>query len=213
MSTTKKTEAKAEATYVPGAEMPYVIGFTVRGTRSLFFNRYDIEGFYEKDSAAKGSKVRRTENLEALPWRDDDGKLCLPSTEFHKALTEVGRYLPDVTHTGRRSARPEVQRALIPVEEFCPLGVSEYIRDVRAVRYNGATVPKARPILAPGWETSVHIEVVLPEFFTPSLVIELMARAGRVYGVGDATAIGYGRFVVTAVEEPKEVPFVVPEWS
>jgi hypothetical protein len=196
-------------------EQPYVIGFTVRGTRSFFFNRYDVDEFYEVDASPKGSKVRRDKDPMRLVWRDEVGDLCVPSTDFHKAVTEAGRYMPDVTATGRRSARPEVQRALIPVEELCSFGVDEPSAiDVRPTRLkNGATIPKARPILVPGWETSIHLEVALPEFFTPARVVELMGRAGRVMGIGDATAIGFGRFVITSIDAPREIQWASPEFS
>lgn len=207
-----KTEAEE---YVPGLDMPYVMGFTVKGTRSFFFNRYDVDEFYEVDAAPKGSKIRREKDPMRLVWRDEIGDLAVPSTDFHKALTEVGRYIPDKTATGRRSSRPEVQRALIMVEELCSFGVSEPSAiDVRPTRLkNGATVPKARPILSPGWETTIHVEVALPEFFRPADIVHLMGLAGRVYGLGDATAIGFGRFAITHVEQPRELSFAPPEHS
>lgn len=210
-----KTKATGTNGTAPHPDTPYSIGFQVRGTRSFFFNRYDVDEFFELDAAPKGSKLRRDKDPMRLVWRADDGTLAVQSLDFLKAMREAGRYMPDVTATGRKSAMPEVPRALVPVEELCSFGVDDVDAiDVRPVKMrSGSKVPKARPILTPGWETSVHFEVMLPEFFWPSRVVELMVRAGRVLGIGDGTTIGYGRFLVVNVEAPREIEWATPEFG
>jgi hypothetical protein len=188
-------------------ETPYTLGFTVKGVKPFFFNRYDVDGFYVSDSSPPGSRARREHNPETLVWRNGAGELALPALEFHKALSAAGRYMKDPSGTGRKSAKPFLGEALVPDEELCSFGVTEWDEiDVRPVRLkNGSVIPKARPILVPGWSVSVHISVTMPELLSPAQVAQLMTRAGQCRGLGDGATIGYGRFVVVKVSEPAEL--------
>jgi hypothetical protein len=199
--------ATKEAAPLAELETPYTIGFEVRGVKTFFFNRYDVDEFYAKDDSPPGSRKRKEHNPESLVWRTAAGELALPALDFHKALLAAGRYMKDPSSTGRRSSKPFLAEALVPDEDLCSFGVKVWDEiDVRPTRLkNGAVVPKARPVLLPGWRVVVHISVTMPELLAPATLAQLMVRAGQCRGVGDGSTIGYGRFVVVATEEPTEI--------
>jgi hypothetical protein len=201
---TKPATAAAELTEL---ETPYTVGFTVKGVKRFFFNRYDVDDFYAKDESPPGSRKRREHNPESLVWRVDTGELAVPALDFHKALLAAGRYMKDPSATGRRSSKPFLAEALVPDEELCSFGVKAWDEvDVRPTRLkNGSVIPKARPTLLPGWVSTVHISVTMPELLAPSTLSQLMTRAGQCRGIGDGSTIGYGRFVVVQVTEPAEL--------
>ena len=57
---------------------PYIASATITGVAELLFHRWNVEGVEAKGKAAKGSKAKKTDDLESYVWRDDDGTLSLP---------------------------------------------------------------------------------------------------------------------------------------
>jgi hypothetical protein len=57
---------------------PYVAHFAIQGVADLLFHRWNCEAVEEKANAAKGSKAKKTDNIESYVYRDDAGELCLP---------------------------------------------------------------------------------------------------------------------------------------
>ena len=193
-------------------ETPYSIGFTVKGIKTFFFNRFDVNGFEASMDAPPGSKKNKFKNrdMETLVWRADDGMLAVEGKDFQKALSAAGRYFKDPSGTGRRSVKPMTEEALTAEEELCSFGVKTWDAiDVRPARLrNGATVPVYRPILKAGWELQVTIDVALPDHLRPGDIAGLMNLAGRIHGVGDNRKYGFGRFVVTNVEAPQDLTWI-----
>ena len=110
--------------------------------------------------------------------------------------------------------RPIIPTALSAQEEFCvfvtrngkalqPNRAWDTI-DQRLGRLGTTMAPLRRPRLEAGWVTGVTINCIWPEVFAPADIVTLMNRAG-LRGIGDATKIGMGRFVVVEVSEPLEI--------
>ena len=64
------------------AGLPYVATVTLQGASDLLFHRRNTEAVDEKAKAAKGSKAKKTDDVESYVWRNDDGELCVPG-EYH----------------------------------------------------------------------------------------------------------------------------------
>lgn len=47
-----------------------------------------------------------------------------------------------------------------------------------------------------GWRTTVHLQVILPEYVDPTFLQEVMTNAGKLCGVGDFRPT-FGRFQIT----------------
>jgi hypothetical protein len=218
-STKAKTKATGTSTsrsrvFDDDALTPFSIGFTVRGVRSFFFNAANVDAYVAADERRRaGVKRLQKPDYEAKVWRHD-GALAVPGNEFIKAMAEMARGLPDPTKSGAKSMRPIIPTALSAHEEFCPFftrngGGPEPITvwdqiDERLGRLGAKMGPIRRPKLEPGWATSITIDCIWPEVFAPADIVTLMTRAGQ-RGIGDATKIGMGRFVVVDVSEPFEI--------
>lgn len=200
--------------FTDDAITPFSIGFTVRGVKNFFFNAPNVDAYVASDERRKSGVKRIQEtDYEAKVWRSDGG-LVVPGNEFIKAMAEMARGLPDPTKSGARSMRPIIPTALSAHQEFCPFvhrngkgtqAVEAWdVIDERLGRLGTKMGPIRRPILHAGWVTSVNIDCIWPEVFSPADVVVLMNRAGM-RGIGDATRIGMGRYVVVEVAEPTEI--------
>lgn len=212
---TKPVETEFETHQVfDDAVIPYSLTFTVRGVKRFFFNAPNVDAYIRGDERRKaGVKRIETPNFEEKVWREE-GALAVPGNEFVKAMSEMSRGLPDPTKSGARSMRPIIPLAMSAHEEFCPFfdqDGEEYESwdsiDERLGRLGTKMGPIRRPILWPGWKCAVSIDVIWPEVFAPADIVTLMTRAGQ-RGIGDATKIGYGRFVLVHTEEPTEISWV-----
>lgn len=187
-------------------ELPYAVTVTIAGVKTYFFSRPDMDEWEKKENSAPGSRARKETDPESLVWRLDDGQLAMPSTQMKVALIAAGRYSPDPSKTGRRSAGPFISEALGIQEDHVGFGRDDWDEiDVRIAKYaNNRFGPRRRPILHPGWRATFTLQVLVPELIRPGDVLVLVNRAGMVKGVGDNTKFGAGRFVVEGFSEPFE---------
>lgn len=193
---------------------PFSVKFTVRGVKTFFFNAPNVDAYVAADEKRRaGVKRLSIPNHEEKVWRSE-GALCVPGSEFVKAMREMARGLPDPSKSGAKSMRAVIPTAFAAHEEFCRFvhrngKGAELVEqwdaiDERLGRLGTKMGPIRRPILYAGWTTSVTIDCLWPEIFAPADVVILMQRAGM-RGIGDGTTIGYGRFVVVNVDDPTEV--------
>ena len=193
-------------------ELPYALDVTIAGVKTYFFSRPDMDEWEKKENSAPGSRARKETDYETLVWRTEANTLAMPSTQLKVALIAAGRYSPDPSKTGRRSAAPFIGEALSIQEdivEFHHADGKPYAKwdevDVRIAKYaNGRFGPRRRPILHPGWRASFTLQVLVPELIRPGDTLVLVNRAGMVRGVGDNTKFGAGRFTTQSFSEPYE---------
>jgi len=185
-------------------ELPYALDIEIAGVKPYFFSRPDMDNWELRESSAPGSRARKETDYESLVWRVDDGTLAFPATQMTKAMVAAGRYSPDPSKTGRRSAGPFIAESFSLAEDHVSFGVKTWDEiDVRIARYaNGRFGPRRRPILNPGWRASFHLQILAPELIRPGDVLVIVNRAGLVKGIGDNTTFGAGRFSVEAFSEP-----------
>ena len=58
--------------------LPYSADVTIVGIADLLFHRWNVEGVATKARAAKGSKAKKSDDLESYVYRDDAGELAIP---------------------------------------------------------------------------------------------------------------------------------------
>jgi len=209
-------ETDVSSLFSDDAFTPYSIEFTVRGVRQFFFNAPSVDA-YEKADGDRKAGVKRDhskKDFESMVWRVDD-VLAVPGQEFVKAMADMARGFPDPTKSGAKSMRAVLPTALGAHETLCtfftldgkgqevPYGTWDNI-DKRLGRLGRTMAPIRRPILEPGWMVRVTIDCLWPEVFAPADVSKLFERGGM-RGVGDATRIGYGRYLVVGNESPVEI--------
>jgi hypothetical protein len=156
-----------------------------------------VEAVAEKAAAAKGSRAKKSDDVESYVYRDADGNLCIPGEYFRGALVGAARFIQD-PRSPRKSGMDMVKAGIVVVDELCSLGARAWdYEDARRVMVQRNGMTRIRPAMRAGWTTEVSLQVVLPEYLSPPLLNELFGSAGRLIGVGDFRPT-YGRFQVTA---------------
>ncbi|WP_041695243.1 hypothetical protein [Alicyclobacillus acidocaldarius] len=175
--------------------LPYRVAVKLKGTVPLLFHRWDCEDVEAKAQAAKGSSAKKTDNVEAYLYRNEDGEICVPATYLHQALANAAKFKQD-PRSPRKSMSDLSKAAFIVTPWLASTGKAQPdFLDRRRVLVQRAGVTRVRPALLPGWEVEFQVECLLPEYISPELLYDLLVQAGRLVGIGDYRPM-FGRFQV-----------------
>lgn len=179
--------------------IPYRVEFTIEGVADLLFHRWNNEAVEEKASAAKGSKAKKTDDIESYVYRDTSNHICLPGEYVRQAAIAAAKFRQD-PRSPRKSAMDLFKAALVNLTPLADLGVDtwDYL-DRRRVVIQRNAVTRTRPAMLTGWRAEFIFMVNLPEYVAPSTLHEVLNAAGRLVGVGDFRPT-YGRFVVKSYD-------------
>lgn len=179
---------------------PYALSITVEGTAAFLFHRWNAEAVDEKAGAAKGSKAKKTDDVESYVMRDEKGGLAIPGEYFRQSIIHAAKYLQD-PRSPRKSAMDLFKAGLIVSTEACSTGHKtwDYL-DKRRVQIQRNGINRTRPALLKGWRATFEIEVLLPEYIQRDVLLSVINNAGRLVGVGDFRPT-YGRFMVVDVAD------------
>lgn len=181
------------------AGLPYVVSVTVEGAADFLFHRWNSEAVDEKAKAAKGSKAKKTDDLESYVYRNDDGELCIPGEYLRMAVVNAAKFRQD-PRSPRKSAMDLYKAAVVALTPLASLGVSKWdYEDKRRVVIQRNGVNRVRPAMKAGWQASFDIQVALPEYVDRNSLRETIEQAGRLIGVGDFRPT-FGRFGIVAFE-------------
>ncbi len=179
------------------AGIPYIATFQIKGVSDILFHRWNVEGIDAKSKAAKGSKAKKTDDIESYVYRNDDGDLCLPGEYVRQAVITAAKFRQD-PRSPRKSAMDLFKAAVVSLTPLASLGVKEWdYEDARRVQVQRNGVTRVRPALKSGWAAEVQFLVNLPEYVSPDTLHEVIAQAGKLIGVADFRPT-YGRFAVTS---------------
>jgi hypothetical protein len=178
------------------ATQPYTAEVTIRGSAAILFHRWSNEAVAEKAAAAKGSKAKKSDDLKSYVYRCPNGNLGLPGEYLRQAIIGAARFRQD-PRSPRKSAMDLFKAGVVSLTELADLGVkdAEYI-DRRRVLIQRNAITRERPALREGWEATIEVMVLLPEYIDRATLHEVITNAGRLIGVGDFRPT-YGRFQVT----------------
>lgn len=179
--------------------MPYVAHIAIEGTSALLFHRWSCEDVAAKQTAAKNSKAKKTDNVEAYVYRCDDGTIGLPGEYVRQSIIHAAKYRQD-PRSPRKSAMDLYKAGVVALTEVATLGADtwDYL-DQRRVTVQRAGVTRVRPAFVAGWKAEMDVQVLLPEYIAPLDLHAVVADAGRLVGVGDYRP-SYGRFAVVRYE-------------
>lgn len=178
---------------------PYRVAVELRGDCDLLFHRWNCEAVAGKAAAAKGSKEKKSDNIESYVYRDDKDNICLPGEYLRGAIIHAAKYQQD-PRSPRKSAMDIVKAGLICLTPLATLGTKKWDYEHAArvqVQRNGIT--RIRPAFSAGWKASFFFQINLPEYLRPEFINLLVVDGGRLVGVGDFRPT-YGRFSVTKFE-------------
>lgn len=178
---------------------PFVVNVTIRGAADLLLHRYQPDAVEAKATAAKGSKAKKSDDLETYVYRTDDGMLGMPGEYLRQSIIGAAKFRQD-PRSPRKSAQDLFKAGIVPLTPLASLGVTAWdYEDARRAVVQRNAVTRVRPALRQGWSATFALMVNLPEYIGPDLLLEVIGAAGRLIGVGDFRPT-YGRFAVTSFE-------------
>jgi hypothetical protein len=177
---------------------PWRAAVTIQGTADLFFNRWSVEMQEGVEDRPKGAKLQG--DPELCVYRDSDGNLSVTAEMVRMAMVNAGKFFKSPQNP-RASLVQLLKAGLIVTPPMLSLGTDHWdYLDKRRVRIpRGGSINKTRPVMALGWTVSFEVENLIPEYVTATRLNEVIAKAGRFFGVGDFRPT-YGRFQVTKFE-------------
>ena len=178
---------------------PYVAAVQIEGVAPYLYHRYSVESVAEKASAAKGSKAKKTDDIESYVWRMPNGEIAIPGDHLRGAIIGAARYMQD-PRSPRKSAMDLYKAGVVVLTIVASTGRKswDYV-DQRRVQVQRSAVTRMRPALNPGWRVEFEVQITLPEYIPPATLNTVIAQAGRLCGIGDFRPT-YGRFQVAHFE-------------
>jgi len=179
--------------------IPYIAQVQITGVADLLFHRWNVEGVATKARAAKGSKAKKSDDLESYVYRTDDGELAVPGEYLRQSVIHAAKFRQD-PRSPRKSAMDLYKAGVVSLTSLASLGMSawQYEHQCRVtIQRNGVT--RVRPAIKAGWSITVQLMVNLPEYIPPDALQDVLINAGRLIGVADFRP-SYGRFTVSHFE-------------
>lgn len=210
MATKTKNRLEALGGEIPtnGAEqtieiaIPYRVEAVLEGVAPLLFHRWNCEAVEEKSKAAKGSRAKKSDDVESYVYRNDKGELCLPGEYVRQSIVNAGRSMQD-PRSPRKSAKDLFNAVVVSLTELSSLGVKQWdYLDKRRVVVQRSAITRSRPAMKEGWRATFVLMVNEPGYVSPQLLHQALSQAGRLVGVGDFRP-SYGRFNVVRFETLK----------
>jgi len=177
------------------ATQPYAVTIRIVGSSDMLFHRWNVEGIDEKSKAAKGSKAKKTDDVESYVYRNADGFLCLPGEYLRQSIIHAAKFRQD-PRSPRKSAMDLFKAGVTSLTDLGSLGVKEWsYEDRRRVMIQRNGITRTRPAMLKGWKAEFTLCVLLPEYIPPDVLHDTLTQAGKIVGVGDFRPT-YGRFQV-----------------
>lgn len=185
---------------------PYMVEVEITGDSALLFHRWQSDAVETKRVAAKGSRAKRTDDLESYVWRNDDNLICLPGEYLRGSMVDprngAAKYQQD-PRSSRKSALDLFRAGVVALTDLAVITKAngevaeewDYV-DRRRVTVQRAGVTRERPAFNAGWRATVELMVLLPQYIDPRLLNRTLTDAGRLVGVADFRPT-FGRFSVT----------------
>jgi hypothetical protein len=190
-------------------DQPYSVEVRIEGDADLLFHRWQSDSVEAKANAAKGSKAKKTDDVESYVWRNNDHVICLPGEYLRGSMIDprngAAKYQQD-PRSSRKSALDLFRAGVVSLTPLAPIIRADgslaadwdYVDRRRAV-VQRAGVTRERPALNAGWTATQRFMVLLPQYISPSLLRRTLTDGGRLVGVGDFRPT-FGRFSIIHFE-------------
>jgi len=180
-------------------EQPYVVEAEIVGVSSLLFRAWNVEAVAEKAAAKKGSKAKKSDNVESYTYRNEDGILCVPGEYVRQSIIHAAKFRQD-PRSPRKSAMDLFKAGVVSLTELCSLGVKDWdYVDRRRVVVQRAGITRERPAMRHGWKIRCLLQVLTPEYINAATLQDALGQAGKLVGIGDFRPT-FGRFRVTSFQ-------------
>lgn len=179
--------------------IPYIATVTIEGVASFLYHKWSCEAVAEKAAAAKGSRAKKEDNVESYVYRTETGELGIPGKYLVGSIIDkrngAAKYLQD-PRSPRKSALDLFKAGVVALTDVASVGKKkwDYLDSQRVVIQQSA-VTRVRPALTKGWRATFELQVLIPEYISPPMLLSVLTNAGRLVGVGDYRPT-YGRFQI-----------------
>ena len=176
-------------------QKPYRVAVTIEGVADILFHAWNCESVESKGRAAKGSKEKRTDDVESFVYRNAKKEICLPGEYLRGSIINAAKFQQD-PRSPRKSAMDLFKAAIVSLTPLATLGKTDwdFLHKCRVVIQRNA-VTRSRPAFHAGWKATFIIMCNLPEYVNPQLLNQTIASAGRLIGLADFRQT-YGRFQI-----------------
>jgi hypothetical protein len=189
-------------------QQPYSVAVRLEGTVSILFHRWSCEAVAEKAAAAKGSKAKKSDNVESYVYRNAASEICIPGRYLIGSLIDprngAAKYRQD-PRSPRKSALDLYKAGVVALTELAPIHSAakpkepavdwDYL-DQQRVMVQRQGITRLRPAFLAGWAAEFELMVLTPEYITNIDLHESLNLAGRLVGLADFRP-SYGRFRIT----------------
>jgi len=173
--------------------MPYIVNVTIEGSADFLFHRWNNEAVAEKAASAKGSKAKKSDDLETYVYRTEKGHLAVPGEYLRQSVINAAKFRQD-PRSPRKSALDLYKAGIVSLTNLSSLGVKDWdYVDARRVTIQRAGVTRMRPAMKAGYRVDFQMMINLPEYIDPTALREVIEQAGRLIGIGDFRPT-FGRF-------------------
>jgi hypothetical protein len=176
---------------------PYHIAVGIFGTADLIMHRWSVDGIEEKSKAAKGSKAKKTDDLESYVYRDEQKRICVPGEYLRQSVINAAKYHQD-PRSPRKSAMDLFKAGVVCLTPLAPIlcpksTTAWHYVDRRRVMVQRNGITRHRPAFNAGWRIECQLLITVPEYISAAFLHKVLTRAGQLVGVGDNRPT-YGRF-------------------
>lgn len=179
------------------ASAPYIANVRIVGVADLLFHRWNVEAVDAKGKAAKGSKAKKTDDIETYVYRNDAGELAIPGEYLRQAVIHAAKFRQD-PRSPRKSAMDLFKAGVVALTPLASLGTKDWDYEHRCrVTIQRQGITRCRPAMKVGWSLDVDLLVNLPEYIPPDVLNDVIVNAGRLIGLADFRPT-YGRFQVAS---------------
>lgn len=178
---------------------PYIVTVTIEGAADLLFHRWNCEAVEAKAKTSKGSKGKKSDDVETYVYRCDDGSIGLPGEYLRQAIIHAAKFRQD-PRSPRKSAMDLFKAGVVCLTPLASLGKEQWdYLDTRRVTIQRNGINRTRPAMKIGWRATFELAINLPEYIDRQMLREVIEQAGRLIGVGDFRPT-FGRFGIVAFE-------------
>lgn len=177
-------------------QVPYRCSVTIEGVAPILFHAWNVESVESKGNAKKGSKEKKTDDVESYIYRNDKREICIPGEYLRGAIVGAAKFQQD-PRSPRKSAADLFKAAIVSLTPLASLGAKDWdYLDRRRVVIQRNAVTRSRPAMREGWKATFVLMVNLPEYIGQDLLNATIQSAGKLIGLADFRP-SFGRFIVT----------------
>jgi hypothetical protein len=178
---------------------PYIATVTIEGSADLLFHRWNVDGVEAKGKAAKGSKAKKSDNVESYVYRNAEGEVCLPGEYLRQSILGAAKFRQD-PRSPRKSAQDLYKAAIVSLTPLASFGKTDWdYLDKRRVMVQRAGITRVRPAMLAGWRLTFEFQIILAEYLDPITFRQAIEEAGRLIGLADFRPT-FGRFGIIAYD-------------